>query len=693
MNTVLSQFTLSVLLGSTCLAADFYVAPDGKDSNPGTRSTPFATFERAKQAARKERMTHPTDSLSIVFKEGEYTLTRPLEFQAEDSGASADKPVVYKAEHGKPAIFNCGRKITGLEADPKHSGVWRAHVAQPNTTSDPSWRFQQLWVNRKRADRARTPNDKQFFNIFDVTEQTGTADLAGVHHVFSVSSENLSTLKNIDPKSLNDVHLVAYHNWDVTREPLLNISVPEGKFTTSGQKMQAWNPMNRESRFFLENYPEALDSPGEWFLDKVGWLYYKPRPGEDMLHAEVVAPVLESVMAIHGSLSDSNRWVQHLRFEGLTFRYVGYRIPNEGLHPAQAAMNVNETAVMLDGARDIQFTDCAIEHIGMTAFWFRQACRECGVQRTRMFDLGISGVRIGEMDLVPEPVRTGNITIDNCIIQSGGRTMAHAVGVWIGHSADNAITHCDIGDFFYTAVSVGWRWGYDESGAKRNRVEYNHIHHLGYRVLSDMGGVYTLGPSSGTSIRHNVIHDVYALRYGGWGLYPDEGSTGILYEDNLVYNVRDGSVHQHYGRENVFRNNIFAFSDEGQIALTRAEPHLSFTFERNIVVWDKGHLLGYAGWEKGAKVDIRSNLYWQVEGKQFDFAGKSWDKWQKDGRDEGSVIADPKFADLAHRDFRLTSTSPAAKIGFRPFDISKAGVYGDKAWKKLADIITLRAAN
>jgi hypothetical protein len=177
---------------------------------------------------------------------------------------------------------------------------------------------------------------------------------------------------------------------------------------------------------------------------------------------------------------------------------------------------------------------------------------------------------------------------------------------------------------------------------------------------------------------------VYATRYGGWGLYPDEGSTGILIENNLVYDVRDGCVHQHYGQENLFRNNILAFSEEGQVAVTRAEPHLSFTFERNLVFWDQGRLLGYSGWQNGAKVVLRSNLYWRAGGKPFDFAGKTLEQWRAAGNDEGSIVADPLFVDPVGRDFRLRPGSPAEKIGFRPFDFTQAGVYGNAAWKKLA---------
>jgi hypothetical protein len=377
--------------------------------------------------------------------------------------------------------------------------------------------------------------------------------------------------------------------------------------------------------------------------------------------------------------------VKHLVLDGLTFRHTEFRIPAEGLRPAQAAMSVDATAIQLDGVEDIHFVNCAVEHVGTSGIWFRKACLDSSVERTRIFDIGIGAMRIGETRLVPEGERTGSITVDNCIMHTGGRIMPAAVGVWIGHSADNVITHCDVADFFYTAVSAGWHWGYGENGAKRNRIEYNHLHHIGYRILSDMGGVYTLGPSEGTSVSYNVIHDVFSTRYGGWGLYPDEGSSNILYANNLVYDVQDGCFHQHYGRENIVRNNIFAFSRQGQIAVTRAEPHLSFTFERNIVYWDEGTLLGYSGWNNGVKVEMQNNLYWRAGGKPFDFAGKSWEEWREAGHGDGSIIADPMFENPEDRDFHLRLGSPADKIGFIPFDYSQAGVYGDEAWKALAE--------
>jgi hypothetical protein len=224
-----------------------------------------------------------------------------------------------------------------------------------------------------------------------------------------------------------------------------------------------------------------------------------------------------------------------------------------------------------------------------------------------------------------------------------------------------------------------------------------------------MGGVYTLGPSEGTTVNNNVIHHVYAYSYGGWGLYTDEGSTGVTMENNLVYRTKTGSFHQHYGKENVVRNNIFVDSLNHQIQRSRAEPHLSFTFENNIVSYHTGKLLD--GKWKDANVAMRNNVYWKAptpspgtpgegggEGRASTIGGwpkgdpaipltfdnLSLEDWQKAGKDAGSVIADPRFTDPEKFDFHLPPGSPALKLGFKPFDYTKAGIYGDPAWLKLA---------
>jgi hypothetical protein len=145
----------------------------------------------------------------------------------------------------------------------------------------------------------------------------------------------------------------------------------------------------------------------------------------------------------------------------------------------------------------------------------------------------------------------------------------------------------------------------------------------------------------------------------------------MLIENNIVYHCKSAGFHQHYGRENVVRNNVWAFNRENQLMRTRAEPHVSFLFERNIVYFDQGSLLG-SNWT-GDRFTINGNLYFDTRGAGIRFAGLSFAQWQAAGHDKDSAIADPLFVNAANFDFRLREDSPALKMGFRQIDMTTVG--------------------
>jgi len=300
-------------------------------------------------------------------------------------------------------------------------------------------------------------------------------------------------------------------------------------------------------------------------------------------------------------------------------------------------------------------------------------CRGNRVTRNEFANLAAGGIRMsGGAAGSPVALRTGENEVADNHLHDLGRVFHAGVGILSQHADRTRIVHNHIHHLDYTAVSVGWVWGYGPSVSENNLVEGNLIHDVGRKVLSDMGGVYLLGKAPGTVVRGNVIRDVESFGYGGWGTYTDEGSTGVLIENNLVYRTKSGGFHQHYGRDNVVRNNVFALAREGQLMRTRAEPHTSFTLERNIVYADGTPL--YAKNWTGPGFVIDHNLYWDASGKAPAFPGGSFADWQAQGLDRHSLVADPLFVDPARGDFRLRPGSPAERIGFRPFDPSAAGV-------------------
>jgi Right handed beta helix region len=644
---------------------------------------PIKTLAAARDAARA--MAKP---VTVTVAAGEYPLTEPLTLTAEDSH------VTWTAAPGASPVISGGRRLTGwkkVAASPGLPDLWQTVVPE---AAQGHWRFIQLWINGRRATLARTPN----LGFFAITDSCGQGVFPQVKEpafqAFCVAPQVYEIISGISEAERPQALITVTHAWAVGQCRIAALHDQTQAVMIKGRAAYPFVEFEPDQRYWLENFRGALDAPGEWFLDAAtGTVLYHPLPGEDMTKADVIAPVSDRFLDLTG--------VRETSFRGLQFSHEQYLYPAEGLHDGQAALQV-DAAIQLTDCEHVTFDHCEVSHTGRHAFHFKNGTKQSGITHCRLTDLGGGGVCLGERKRPSEERLCEDLSIDDCIIQHGGRLHPSACGINLTHTRRCRVSHCDIGDFYYTGISAGWVWGYGENWSRENQFINNHIHHLGWAYLSDMGGFYGLGNAPGTVIKGNHIHHIASHRYGGWGLYTDEGSGDVLMENNLVHDTSNAGFHQHYGYANRIRNNIFAFGHEAQIQRSRSEPHLSFSFEKNIVVWSPGSPLldgGQWNWafhdpknrQNGYPKDsliFRRNLYWQTDGQQPSHLTRkdyTWAEWTQMGRDEGSQWADPGFQNLDQRDFRLRGDSPAVKLGFKPWDLTLAGVKkADPAWVTLA---------
>jgi hypothetical protein len=662
-----------------------YVAPDGSDAWSGKlarpaadrRDGPLATLTAARDAIRALKKAGGGKLLAPVnvrIAPGRYALAQPFTLEPVDSGTT-DCPITYTADDASnPPLLDGGRriegwkKITPAQGPLKGREVWAAPV--PDAAAG-KWSFDSLWVNDQPAVSARWPA-KGVLRIPAAPDASrDRKDWNKGQKRFQFAQGDLKDWPN-----LAGATAVVMDLWVESQMPVEKIDYKEHMIVcgkTSIFSLQAGDV------YYLRGALEFLAEPGHFALDtKAGTLYYIPRAGEDMARAIVVAPNLCQALVLAGQ-PQQGLFVEHVHFRSLAISHTQWNLPAGQSGFDQAAVGVPGT-VQAQGARDCAWEGCRLVHVGTYAIELAAGCRDNRIEHCEMADLGAGGVKIGTCG-IPESAAmetSGNLVAD-CRIVGGGRIFHSAVGVWIGQSPGNTIAHNEIADLYYTGISVGWTWGYRPATCDGNLVEFNLVHDIGTPsgeagpILSDMGGVYTLGEQRGTIIRNNVFHDISGRVYGGWGIYFDEGTSHILAEKNVVYRTTHGGFHQHYGKENTVRNNIFAFGRDIQLQRSRKEPHLSFTFERNIVYWSQGQLLGGL-WDDFDKYAMDRNCYWAAPPAEAPkFAGMDFKQWQAKGQDKSSVTADPLFVDPSKADFRLRKDSPALKLGFEPIDTSTVG--------------------
>ena len=586
---------ICILCSHWLLAGEIWISPKGSDFNDGTRQSPKATLTSALRQAREWRRTEDNriqGGITIYMEGGTYAFHEPVFIRPEDSGTK-ESPTVIRSVGDEKVILSGGISINGWK---KQGKVWVADV--PAFKGRPL-DFRQLWVNGKKAVRARDVEDFEKMNrICSVDEKNE------ILYVPAVSIRRLIDNKgNLKAKY---AEMVLHQMWCVANLRIRSVEVQGDsaaiRFHQPESRIQFEHPWPRpmvttnghNSAFYLTNARELQDVPGEWYHDiDARKVYYYPREGEKMQEAEVIVPAVETLVRVEGIL---DRPVCHIRFEKITFSYTTWMRPSEKGHvPLQAGMYLTDgyridpkmqrnylnhpldnqgwlgrpaAAVRVVAARQIDFERCRFEHLGSTGLDYEEAVQG-GVVRGCLFrDIAGNGLLVGsfspaahETHLPYDPADRREVCtqqhINNCYFMELGNEDWGCLAIAAGYVGDVNIEHNEISEVPYSGISLGWGWTQTVNCMRNNRVHANLIHHYA-KHMYDVAGIYTLGSQPKSYVTENCVHSIYKPGYvhdpNHWFyLYTDEGSSFITVRDNWTEGEK--YLQNANGPGNVWENN------------------------------------------------------------------------------------------------------------------------------------------
>ncbi|HVK22142.1 MAG TPA: discoidin domain-containing protein [Actinokineospora sp.] len=312
------------------------------------------------------------------------------------------------------------------------------------------------------------------------------------------------------------------------------------------------------TEYWLENAYELLDSPGEYYYDPTDqYLYYKPRPYEDLATATVVVPQVETLMSVTGSAATP---IRDLSFQGLTFAYGTWLAPRSGNGfvgfqgnqlwgaAANAATAHNEFwnsmdriggAVTISAGRSVSISGSHFTHLGGTGVVVENASQDTLVEGNAFNDISGGGIQVGNVNdfAVSDPAQqsVGN-TVKNNYISAIGLQYPQVAAIFAGYNKNLALVHNEIDNVPYTGISVGWGWGMESSTpySAANVVSGNRITNV-MQTLTDGGGIYTLSHQPGSTINNNFVSGVGTDGFGG-AIYLDNRTNNYSVTQNVVRN-------------------------------------------------------------------------------------------------------------------------------------------------------------
>lgn len=565
-------FTL--LLGcfiSNVNAIEFHVSPSGNDAGEGTLTAPFKTLEQAQRAVRGVNKSMKED-INVYLHEGTYQLTSTLRLSNADGGTNGHY-VRYMAAPGETPLVTGGIPVNGWEIYDADKNIWCA--------KDVVSRFRQLYVNGKKAIRARHPNVKpngdHYFNRLAKVDTFGRA--------FDVYTDQIKQLENIKK---SEIHVMVAWADQVLR-------IDDVKYNGNTCKIIPQDPERtrlfrraypmlgtafmsnppKQQCYYLENDMSLLDMQGEWYLDEdSNTLYYIPRDGEDMTTANVVAPNLETLIEVTGE-STKNK-VENISFSGIVFAHTNYLRPSKegflNLQAGQFAVKVEdrgylksnefmlwhpEAGIEVTNASRVIFEDNIFTQMAATGLDFTSGTNDTRIEGNVFTEIGGSSISIGKFapDSLTEihkgynPSDRDEIctrdTVKNNYVHNTTNEIQGGVPILGGYPRNIVIEHNEVSYANYSGISVGFGWTKNETAMDGNKINYNEIHHIA-RLLCDGAAIYTLSNQGRNGqIMYNYSHDISGSDWADYWtcpIYQDEGTSGFEIAYNVAVNAPKGTA-------------------------------------------------------------------------------------------------------------------------------------------------------
>ena len=546
--------------------------------------TPDSSLTDAVRKARELRRLGKAETVTIYLAPGTYTLNEPLRLRPEDSGLTIS---------GEGAILSGGMPITGWKRQGK---LLVADV--PDFNGRPI-DFRQLWVNGRKAVRARDVSDfEQMYRIRANDKKRQT---------LWVPKEAVAPLLQGGKLRADSryAELVLHEMWCVANLRIKDITVQGDsagiRFHQPEAKVQfehPWpSPMTPDTQhpspFYLTNAKVLLNEPGEWYHDiREHKLYYMPREDEGTQPKEAIVPVVETLVECIGT---AERPVRNIYIKGVTFSHTTWMRPSmQGHVPLQAGMYLTEAyklrpqidrpnnhkldnqgwlgradaAVEISWGENIRFEGCTFRHLGGSGLDYITGCKGGSVSGCTFSDIAMNGYVCGsfspaglETHLPYQPTDFREVCTSQTVEQSLFEDVTNedwgCVAICAGYVSGITIEHNTIHNVSYTGISLGWGWNRDLVCMKDNRVHANLIYDYA-RHMYDCAGIYTLGNQPGTMITENVVRDIAKPSYvhdpNHWFyLYTDEGSSNITIRDN--WTPEEKYLQNANGPGNVWENN------------------------------------------------------------------------------------------------------------------------------------------